>query len=82
MGHQIVLAASPLFRAGRPHSIWSLLRRSAFRSIFIGMKTPTSYRLSQEALRLLRLLARAKGLSMASVLEVAIRELAKREGVR
>jgi hypothetical protein len=47
-----------------------------------GMKTSTSYRLSSEALRLLRLLAQAKGLSMASVLEVAIRELAKREGVQ
>jgi predicted transcriptional regulator len=46
------------------------------------MKTSTSYRLSHEALRLLRLLAQAKGLSMASVLEVAIRELAKREGVQ
>ena len=44
------------------------------------MKVHVSYRLSEEALRLLKALADAKGLSMASVLEVAIRELAKREG--
>ena len=44
------------------------------------MKVHVSYRLSEEALRLLKALAEAKGLSMASVLEVAIRELAKREG--
>jgi len=46
------------------------------------MKTSTSYRLSNKALRLLKPLAQTKGLSMASVLEVATRELAKREGVQ
>lgn len=45
------------------------------------MKVSTSFRLSKMALRLLKLLAERKGLSMASVLEIAIRELAAREGV-
>jgi hypothetical protein len=47
-----------------------------------AMKAPTSFRLSTEALRLIRALADLKGLSMASVLEVAVRELARREGIK
>ncbi|WP_156782746.1 ribbon-helix-helix protein, CopG family [Acidihalobacter yilgarnensis] len=46
------------------------------------MKTHVSYRLSEEALRLLKRLAAAKGISMASVLEIAIREAAKKESLR
>jgi pentatricopeptide repeat protein len=46
------------------------------------MKTHVSYRLSEEAIRLLRLLAEAKGISMASALEIAIRDLAKRESLK
>lgn len=46
------------------------------------MKAPASIRPSTEALRLIRALAEAKGLSMPSVLEVAARELARREGIK
>ena len=47
------------------------------------MKTtlPTSYRLSDEARRLLVLLAEKLGVSQTSILELAIREKAKREGL-
>ncbi|WP_172600141.1 ribbon-helix-helix protein, CopG family [Sulfuricystis multivorans] len=46
------------------------------------MKQATSFRLSAEALRLLKLLADAKGISQASVIEMAIREMAKKEGLK
>lgn len=46
------------------------------------MKQPTSFRLSEEAIRLLKLLADAKGISQASVIEMAIREMAKKGGLR
>jgi|GEM_PF-2697041 len=47
-----------------------------------AMKTHVSYRLSEQAIRLLKLLAETKGISMASVLEIAIRELAKKESLK
>lgn len=46
------------------------------------MKIATSYRLSAEAIRLIKLIAEAKGLSQASALEIAIRELAKKESIK
>jgi predicted transcriptional regulator len=45
------------------------------------MKHPTSFRLSNEALRLLKVLADAKGVSQAAIIELAVRELAKKEGI-
>jgi hypothetical protein len=44
-------------------------------------KNPTSFRLTPEALRLLGLLGKELGLNQTSVLETAIRELAKRKGI-
>lgn len=44
-----------------------------------GKKHPTSFRLSQEALDLLEWLAPHLGLSQAAVLEMLIRERARRE---
>lgn len=48
----------------------------------LRMKQPTSFRLSEEVFRLLKLLAEAKGVSQASVIEMAIREMAKKEGLK
>ena len=45
-------------------------------------KHPTSFRLSEEALRLLDELAKKLGISQAAVLEIAIRAAAKKEGVK
>ncbi len=45
------------------------------------MKLPVSFRLSQEAIRLLRLLAEKKGISQASVVEMLLREAAIRAGI-
>jgi predicted DNA-binding protein len=45
-------------------------------------KHPTSIRLSDEAKRLQKLLSQKLGVSQAAVLELAIRELAKRENVK
>lgn len=45
------------------------------------MKFAISFRLSAEAIRLIKALAGSKGLSQASVLEVALREMAKREKI-
>ena len=45
------------------------------------MKLKTSFSLSEEALQFVELLAQSLGLSNASVLEVAIRKLAKAEGI-
>jgi uncharacterized protein (DUF1778 family) len=44
--------------------------------------TPTTFRLTPEARRLLKALAQAQGLSMTGLLEVLIREAAKREGIK
>lgn len=44
-------------------------------------KSATSYRLSPKALELLRLLAEEMGVSRTSVIEIGIRELAKKHGV-
>lgn len=46
------------------------------------MKNATSFRLSDEAIRLLKLLADNKGISQAAALEIAIREMAKKEKVK
>jgi hypothetical protein len=46
------------------------------------LKTPTSFRLSPTARGLLSALADNSGLSHASVLEVALRDMAKRRGVK
>jgi hypothetical protein len=54
-------------------------------AIFGGMPTEkqsTSFRLSDDARRLLAALADALGLSQAAVIEMAVRQLAKREGVK
>jgi len=45
-------------------------------------KKLTSIRISEEASRLRDLLARKLGISKSAVLELAIRELAKRENVK
>jgi predicted transcriptional regulator len=45
-------------------------------------KPPTSYRLSDEARRLLALLAAKVSISQTAMLEVIIREQAKRERVK
>lgn len=45
-------------------------------------KQASSIRLTLEAKRLLRVLARASGISMSAMLEVMIREKAKREGLK
>jgi predicted transcriptional regulator len=45
-------------------------------------KTPTSIRMSDEGKRLLEALAEKLGISQAAVLELAIREMAKREEVK
>ena len=49
-----------------------------------GMRTKqaTSIRLTPEAKRLLQLLAEKLGLSQTGILELAIREKAKREGIK
>lgn len=41
---------------------------------------PASFRLSEEARDIIRFLSKRKGISMTSVLEVVLREEAKREG--
>lgn len=45
-------------------------------------KKPTSIRLSEEAKRLRKLLAKHLSISESAVLELAIRELAKKEGIK
>ena len=45
-------------------------------------KHPTSVRLSDEAKRLLVALAQKLGISQAAVLQLALREKARREGVK
>jgi len=46
------------------------------------MKKATSFRLSEEMLRLLALLAAELGISQASALEVAVRESTKKRGIK
>ncbi|MHB8848579.1 MAG: ribbon-helix-helix protein, CopG family [Burkholderiales bacterium] len=46
------------------------------------MKIHISFRLSEEAIRLIKLLAEKKGVSQASIIELAIREMAKKEGMK
>jgi predicted transcriptional regulator len=48
----------------------------------MSAKHKTSLSLSQEAERLLRLLAEKLSISKSAILEVAIREKAKAEGIR
>ena len=47
----------------------------------MAARRPTSFRLTAQALRLLAQLAARSGISQAACLELAIRKLAKREGV-
>ncbi|MHB1677902.1 MAG: ribbon-helix-helix protein, CopG family [Sulfuriferula sp.] len=46
------------------------------------MKIHISFRLSEEAIRLIKLLAEKKGVSQASIIEMALREMAKKEGIK
>lgn len=46
-----------------------------------GPKIPNSFRLSEDALRILRALAEYLGVSQAAVIEMALRELARKEKV-
>jgi hypothetical protein len=46
------------------------------------MKLATSFRLSKQAHEILALLSEQKGISKASVIEIALRELAAREKLR
>jgi len=45
-------------------------------------KYPTSYRLSEQALRLLALIAEHKGVNQTDALELMIRDTAKRERIQ
>lgn len=45
------------------------------------MKNPVSFRLSDDGLGILRMLARRNGVSCSSIVELAIREKAKRDGL-
>ncbi len=65
---------------GRDENVVDYAARNALR-LGMASKPSTSFRLSPLALKLLALLAVELGLSQASTLEVAIRELAKRKGV-
>jgi hypothetical protein len=47
----------------------------------MAARRPTSFRLTARALRLLAQLAARSGISQAACLELAIRKLARREGV-
>lgn len=46
------------------------------------MKTHISFRLTEEAIRLLKLLAENKGISQAAIIEIALREMAKKEQIK
>lgn len=56
--------------------------RSHYNSAVPTKSPPTSVRLSAEGRGLLRRLSRALGVSQASVMELALRTLARREGVK
>ncbi len=43
------------------------------------MRKPSNFRLSPEALRLLTVMSQAEGISRTAMLEIAIREAAKKE---
>ena len=45
------------------------------------MKKPTSFRLTAPALRLIKALAEKQGLSQTAVVEVAVRKMARDEGL-
>jgi hypothetical protein len=45
------------------------------------MKIHISFRVSSEAVRLIKVLSDEKGISQASIVEIAIRDLAKREKI-
>ncbi len=47
-----------------------------------SLKTPISFRLSGDAVQLLKEMAALNGLSQAGILELAIREKATREGAK
>jgi predicted transcriptional regulator len=47
----------------------------------IGMKQRMSFRLSDEAVSLLERLAQANGISMTAILEMAIRQTAKKQEI-
>lgn len=46
------------------------------------MKINASFRISPDALRLMKSMAEAKGISQTAVVEIALRDLAKREKIR
>jgi hypothetical protein len=46
------------------------------------MKINASFRISPDALRLMKAVAEAKGISQTAVVEIALRDLAKREKIR
>ena len=46
------------------------------------MKKSTSFRLSEKALALLQMLVDALGVSQASIVEMGIREIAKKHGIK
>jgi PIN domain nuclease of toxin-antitoxin system len=45
------------------------------------MKTPTSFRLSEEARALIERISATLGISQAAVIEMAVRQLAKKEKI-
>ena len=47
-----------------------------------NMKIHISFRITEEAIRLLKLLSEKKGVSQASIIEIAIREAAKKEKIK
>ncbi len=46
------------------------------------MKINASFRISPDALRLMKAMAETKGISQTAVVEIALRDLAKREKIR
>jgi len=46
-----------------------------------GMRKPSNFRLSPEALRLLTVMSQAEGISRTAMLEIAIREAAKKRSI-
>jgi hypothetical protein len=47
-----------------------------------GMKRKTSMQLTEEAMRLLAAMAQTDGISMTAMMEIAIREAARKRGIR
>ena len=52
-----------------------------FRYTMPNMKQSVGFRLTEEALRLLDAMASANGISRTAVLEIAIRDAAKKQGI-